>query len=228
MKNNARKNVNKNSGKKGGGGSAANDIKKQKARSKERDVLYCVETKRDAAVLKAYITFTYRVYHPGVTARLLFFGVLIAAPAIIITQTWLRILCLSVGAILILLGLFRQNISLAMTKKNDADYQSGAEFTYEFTDADASFYKNGEIFNYISKYKDIMAFYYDEDFYYLATGNRDFYILPKNRFTTGDPKEFENFIYQKSKKTCRWIPNNFRDQLKKRRAYRQLNSGSGK
>lgn len=228
MKNTARKNVNKNSGKKGRGESAANDIKKQKARSKERDVLYCVETKRDAAVLKAYITFTYRVYHPGVTARLLFFGVLIAAPSIIVTQTWLRILCLSVGAVLILLGLFRQNISLAMTKKNDPDYQSGAEFTYEFTDADASFYKNGEIFNYIGKYKDVMAFYYDEDFYYLATGNRDFYILPKNRFTAGDPDEFENFIYRKSKKTCRWIPNNFRDQLKKRRAYRQLTGGTRK
>ena len=81
MKNNARKNVNKNSGKKGGGGSAANDIKKQKARSKERDVLYCVKTKRDAAVLKAYITFTYRVYHPGVTARLLFFDIVCSAAA---------------------------------------------------------------------------------------------------------------------------------------------------
>lgn len=237
MKNAARKSSDaRNKGAKAGGksgsrsgkGNAAasdNNIKKMKERSKDREVLYSVKTKRDDAVLRAYITFTYRVYHPGVTARLLFFGILIAAPAIIIHQTWLRIACLAVGAVLILLALFRQNISLAMTKKNDPDYRSGAEFTYEFTAADASFYKDGEIFNYINKYKDIMAFYYDEDFYYLATGNRDFYILPKSRFETGDPKEFDDFIYQKSKKTCRWIPNNFRDQMKKRRAYRQLSGG---
>lgn len=245
MKNKARKNPNSgNSGgkasgsnrNKGGaksgagsrntqGGNAANgDIKKQKERSKERDVLYQVKTKRDAAVLKAFITFTYRVYHPGVTVRLIFFGLLIAAPAIIIKITWFRVLCLVAGLALILLGLFRQNISLAMTKRNDPDYQSGAEFTYEFTNADASFYRDGELINYINKYKDIMAFYYDEDFYYLATGNRDFYILPKSRFTVGDAKEFDDFIYQKSKKTCRWIPNNFKDQLARRRAYRQMNS----
>jgi hypothetical protein len=206
------------------GNSGTSDIQKLKDKAKTRDVLYQVKTKRDEAVIKAFITFTYRVYHPGVTVRLIFLGLLIAAPSIIAKAMWLKVTCLTVGALLILLGLFRQYISVALTKRNDPDYKSGVEYTYEFTSADASFYKGDELVAYINKYKAVMAFYYDEDFYYLAIANRDLFVLPKSRFTVGEPAEFEDFIYQKSKKTCKWIPNNFKDQMDKRRAYRQLNS----
>ena len=41
-------------------------------------------------------------------------------------------------------------------------------------------------------------FYYDKDFFYLGMKSRDFFILPKSRFTIGDPAEFEEFIYKKS------------------------------
>ena len=73
--------------------------------SKQKEVLYQVKTKRDSDVIKAYITFTYRVLHPGVTGRLIFIGLLVAAPAIIVKAAWLKIACLVVGALLILLGL---------------------------------------------------------------------------------------------------------------------------
>ncbi len=224
-KNASRKSQTAGSGRKKGGGNAS-DLQKLKDKSKVRDVLYQVKTKRDGSIIRAFITFTYRVYHPGVTVRLIFFGLLIGAPAIVIKTMWLKAACAAVGALLILLGLFRQNISVALTKRNDPDYKSGVEYTYEFTSADASFYKGGELVAYINKYKDVMAFYYDEDFYYLAIANRDLFILPKSRFTIGDPATFEDFIYQKSKKTCKWIPNNFKDQLAKRRAYRRLNSNN--
>jgi hypothetical protein len=221
MKNNARKNINKNAKKKDGV-DYANEVRKQKARSKERDVLYCVKTKRDASILKAYITFTYRVYHPGVTARLLFFGVLIAAPSIIIAQTWLRILCLAAGSILILLGLFRQYISLAITKNSDEDYRNGTIFAYEFTQNDAAFYRDGEMISYSRNYKDIDAIFYDENYYYISYKNREFFVIPMDKFTIGDPATFDDFMYKKCKKVCHWIPVKFSNKIKKIRSQRAI------
>lgn len=189
---------------------------------KELEVLYQVKTKRDSDIIKAYITFTYRVLHPRVTGRMIFYGLLILVPGFFIKITGLKIACFVIGALVILLALFRQYISLALTKSNDADYRSGAVFTYEFTNNDASFYRNDELTAYISKYKDITSFYYDEDFYYLGIANHDFFILPKAKFTVGDQQSFEDFIYKKSKKTCRWIPNNFRDKMKQKRAARAV------
>ena len=43
--------------------------KQSSSQTKPKDVLYQVKTKRDSGVLKAYITFTYRMLHPGVSAR---------------------------------------------------------------------------------------------------------------------------------------------------------------
>lgn len=186
------------------------------------EAVYQVRTKRDSGILKAYITFTYRVLHPGVTTRLIYIGILIALPSIIIKQTWLRVTCLVIGLLLILLGLFRQYISLALTKKNDADYKSGVEFTYDFAANDASFYKGDELVSYISKYKDIASFFYDDKYYYIRMISGDFIILPKDRFTIGDPDKFEDFIYKKCKKTCRWVPSSFKDRMAKRRAARAI------
>ena len=194
--------------------------------AQKKEVLYQVKTKRDSSVIKAYITFTYRVLHPGVTERLLLFGILIALPAIIAKQMWLKVVLVIVGVLLILLGFFRQYISLALTKKHDEAYMKGTEFTYDFTLNDALFYSDDKVTSSISKYKEIISFYYDEDFYYLGIRNRDFFILPKSRFTIGDPAEFEDFIYKRCKKTCRWIPNKFSDRMKLRRAARAINSES--
>ena len=165
--------------------------------------------------------------HPGVTGRLIFFGILIALPAIIAQQLWLKAACVTVGGLLILLGFFRQYISLAITKKNDEAYKNGTVFTYDFTLNDAAFYSDHEMTSSISKYKEIISFYYDDDYYYLGIRNRDFFILPKSRFTIGDPDEFADFIYKRCKKTCKWIPNKFSDRMKLARAARALNSESG-
>ena len=188
----------------------------------KKEILYQVKTKRDESVIKAYITFTYRVFHPGVTWRLIFFGILIAAPAIIVKTTWLRIALLVIGVLLILLGLFRQYISLALTKRNDEAYKNGTEFTYDFTNADITSYADGTKQPEVTKYKDVTGFFYDDSFYYMSVRNRDFYILPKSRFTVGDPAEFEDFIYKRSHKSCRWIPDKFSDRVRQRRARRTI------
>ena len=197
------------------------------SQSRQKEVLYQVKTKRDSGVIKAYITFTYRILHPGVSARLMLYGVLVALPGIFFFKDlYWKIFFTGIGILLILLGLFRQYISLWITKRNDPDYQSGAEFTYNFTVKDADFLKDGVRFSGLSKYSDITGFYHDDAYLYMGLKNKEIIVIPKDKFTIGDSDSFEEFIYKKSKKTCHWLPDNFRDAMKQRRAARAVSSGN--
>ncbi len=203
---------------------AAKEVPKKKPvrGSSVSEVIYRVKTKRDSKVLLAFITFNYRVFHPAVTTRLLFYGVLIFVPGFLVKALWARMIFFVLGALVILLGLFRQYISLALTKGHDADYKTGTDFIYEFTSNDIAFQKDDEFVDF-AKYKDLTGFFYDDKFYYMIIKKNDLHILPKDRFTKGDAVSFEDYIYKKSHKTCQWIPNKFKDKLIKYRAMRQLN-----
>jgi len=192
------------------------------ASDKQKEVLYQVRTKRDSGVLKAYITFTYRVFHPKVTARMVLYGLLIIAPGFVVKAQALKIVLWVLGGLVVLLGLFRQYISLALTKQSDEDHRNGTEFVYEFTQNDASFFRDGELTAYSSKYKDIDAVFYDEDYYYLSLTSREFFVIPMDRFTIGDPSTFGDFMYKRCKKVCRWIPAKFGNKLKKYRSSRAI------
>lgn len=194
-----------------------------KGSSKKKDLMYQVVTKRDSGVIKAYITFTYRVFHPGVSARLCIYGLLLILPGLFFFKDifW-KLFFIGIGAALILLAFFRQYISLWITRRNDEDYKAGTVFTYNFYELGAEFLKGDTVFMRLDRYKDISNFYYDDDYYYLTIQGRDFFVIPKAAFTVGDPVEFEEFIYRKSKHTCRWIPDKLSDKLKKRRAERAV------
>lgn len=195
--------------------------KKVEQPNKVREVVYRVKTKRDAGILMAFITFNYRVFHPNVTKRLLFYAIILIAPIFIVKPIWARILLAVLGGLCILLAFTRQYISLALTKSKDMDYKAGTYFTYDFTNNDVSIYRNEELTSY-AKYKDLTGFYYDDEYYYLVFKNREFHILPKDRFLRGDATNFEDFIYKKSHKACKWLPKKFKDQLAKRRAARNF------
>ena len=196
--------------------------KTSKVSDKPKDVLYQIKTKRDSGVLKAYITFTYRVFHPKVTARMVLYGLLIIAPGFVVKTQALKITLWVLGGLVVLLGLFRQYISLALTKRSDADYRNGTEFVYEFTQNDASFFRDGELSAYSNRYKDIDAVFYDEDYYYLSLTSREFFVIPMDRFTIGDPSTFGDFMYKRCKKVCRWIPAKLGNKLKKYRSGRAV------
>jgi hypothetical protein len=196
--------------------------KTTKVSDKKKEVLYQIKTKRDSGVLKAYITFTYRVFHPKVTARMVLYGLLILAPGFVVKTQALKIILWVLGGLVVLLGLFRQYISLALTKRSDADYRNGTEFVYEFTQNDASFFRDGELSVYSNKYKDIDAVFYDEDYYYLSLTSREFFVIPMDRFTIGDPSTFGDFMYKRCKKVCRWIPAKLGNKLKKYRSSRAV------
>ena len=196
--------------------------KTSKVSDKKKEVLYQIRTKRDSGVLKAYITFTYRVFHPKVTARMVLYGLLIIAPGFVVKTQALKIILWVLGGLVVLLGLFRQYISLALTKRSDEDYRNGTEFVYEFTQNDASFFRDGELSAYSNRYKDIDAVFYDEDYYYLSLTSREFFVIPMDRFTIGDPSTFGDFMYKRCKKVCRWIPAKFGNKLKKYRSGRAI------
>ena len=196
--------------------------KTSKVSDKPKDVLYQIKTKRDSGVLKAYITFTYRVFHPKVTARMVLYGLLIIAPGFVVKTQALKIILWVLGGLVVLLGLFRQYISLALTKRSDADYRNGTEFVYEFTQNDASFFRDGELSAYSNRYKDIDAVFYDEDYYYLSLTSREFFVIPMDRFTIGDPSTCGDFMYKRCKKVCRWIPAKLGNKLKKYRSSRAV------
>ena len=196
--------------------------KTSKVSDKPKDVLYQIKTKRDSGVLKAYITFTYRVFHPKVTARMVLYGLLIIAPGFVVKTQALKIILWVLGGLVVLLGLFRQYISLALTKRSDEDYRNGTEFVYEFTQNDASFFRDGELSAYSNRYKDIDAVFYDEDYYYLSLTSREFFVIPMDRFTIGDPSTFGDFMYKRCKKVCRWIPAKLGNKLKKYRSGRAV------
>ena len=165
--------------------------------------------------------------HPGVSARLMLYGLIVALPGIFFFKDlYWRIFFTGIGVLMILLGLFRQYISLWMTKRNDPDYKNGAEFTYNFTVNDADFLKDGVRFSGLGKYKDITGFYHDDSYLYMGMKNKEIIVIPKSAFTIGDSDSFEEFIYKKSKKTCHWLPNNYRDAIKQRRAQRAVSSGN--
>ena len=193
-----------------------------KVSDKKKEVLYQIKTKRDSGVLKAYITFTYRVFHPKVTARMVLYGLLIIAPGFVVKTQALKIILWVLGGLVVLLGLFRQYISLALTKRSDEDYRNGTEFVYEFTQNDASFFRDGELSVYSNRYKDIDAVFYDEDYYYLSLTSREFFVIPMDRFTIGDPSTFGDFMYKRCKKVCRWIPAKLGNKLKKYRSGRAV------
>lgn len=194
----------------------------EKAQEKPKEVLYQIRTKRDSDIIKAYITFTYRVFHPRVTARMVLYGLLVFAPGFLVKAQAFKIALWVIGGLIILLGLFRQYLSLAITKRNDDDYRSGTEFVYEFTQNDASFYRGGELAAYSSKYKDIDAIFYDEEYYYLSLTSRELFVIPMDRFTVGDPSTFGDFMYKRCKKVCRWIPAKLGNKIKKYQSQRAI------
>ena len=204
---------------------AKNQSKKDpETQAKTSAAVFQLKTKRTSGIIKAYITFTYRILHPGVTPRLILYGLLVAAPGIFFFKDlYWKIFFIAIGVAMILLGFFRQYISLAMTKKNDPDYRSGVEFTYDFYESSAAFFKGDERFSGITKYKDITGFYYDEGYYYLGVG-KEVHVLPKDAFTIGEPAAFEEFIYKKSKVICRWLPDKFSERMKQARARRAVAS----
>jgi hypothetical protein len=172
-----------------------------------QEILYQVDAKRDADMLKAFVTFVYRVNYPRVSSNFIVYGLVIFfIPFTITKHPIISGICFAIGAFMVLMGLFRQYIPVTRMKKRDPDYISGVITTYSFSKNELKVYRDGELHMIAGNYQKINSFYSDEYYYYLGMNDDDLFVLPRRCFTTGDPDEFQQFICQRSRLECRWIP----------------------
>ncbi|MBQ6388767.1 MAG: hypothetical protein IJH90_03940 [Mogibacterium sp.] len=182
--------------------SEAGSVKEDK-----NQLMYQVVTKRDESVLKAFITFNYRVVHPKVFLRSILYAVVFFTFGFVSGETVFGLICYTIGTLCLCLALFRKYISLMLTKQDDTDYKNGTIFTYNFTNSGAQLLREDEPIVTMKNYrKSVTSFFSDQNFFYLGINKDDLFILPKDRFVVGDPSDFEGFIQSKTGKTSRWIP----------------------
>lgn len=169
--------------------------------------LYQVAYKRDDSVLLAFITFNYRVVHPKVFLRSILYAIVFITFGVVASSAVFSAICFLLAAFCLGLVMFRKNISLNMTKKDDQDYINGTVYTYNFTANGARMLRDNKPEVYAKSYKSsVKAFFGDQSFYYLLVSPDDLFVLPKDRFTIGDPEEFKDFIIEKTGLEMRWIP----------------------
>lgn len=180
-----------------------------------KEVLYKVETKRDADMVKSFVLFTYRQKYPKVTRNFLLVGMLSIALTIGIRIHWFGIFMMVQGIFCILMALFRHNIPISTIKRNDPDYRDGNTLTYEFKDKKINAYRNGELFLSVFPYGKVTNFYHDEKYFYIGANEDDFMMLPKKDFVTGDPETFAEFIEKKAKLKIAYSPATFAEKRRK-------------
>ena len=179
-----------------------------------KNVKFEVVTKRDVAMMKAFITFVNRVKHPRVSFNFVLFGLLIIfMPFTANTKLIFAVMCYVIGGFMVLMGLFRHYIPLMAAKTKDTDYLEGVEYAYRFGKTDITVYRDGETYMLVGSYQNVTSFFSDEYYYYLGVKNEDLFVLPKNRFTVGDAADFEMFITEKSNEQCRFVPVTVKNKL---------------
>nr|WP_296265498.1 YcxB family protein [uncultured Merdimonas sp.] len=157
-------------------------------------------------MMKIFIKFTNRIRHPRVTFNLLATGVLLALVPTVIKGIALPgvVISYGMGVLLILMALFRQNISVSMMK-NDPQVKENEEITYLFGDSRIRALRDGREED-MGYYKNVYRVWEDERIYYVGMNEEDLLILPKDEFIEGDQKSFREFILDKSGADYRWVP----------------------
>lgn len=175
---------------------------------------YTVQIRRDTEMMKIFINFTNRIRHPRVTFNLFVTGVLLALVPTLVKGIALPgvIISYGMGALLILMALFRQYISVYMMK-NDPKVKENEEIIYLFGNSKIRAIRDGteEDMGY---YKNIYRVWEDERIYYVGMNQEDLLILPKKEFEEGEPENFREFILNKSGADYRWVPNGMMNRSK--------------
>lgn len=167
---------------------------------------YIVDTCRDVKMMKTFVKFSNRVRHPRATMNMLFLGaVFIALPnAFDGIKTIGIIISYVMGAILIFMALFRQNIGVASMKRNP-EVKVNEKITYIFGSTGIRAERE-DVMEYMGSYKKIYRVWEDEKHYYIGMNEEDLLVLPKANFRKGDMKSFRDFILDKSRADFRWEP----------------------
>ena len=176
---------------------------------------YTVPVVRDEKMLKMFVKFSNGVKHPRVTGYMVIVGgtmfILpfvnkeIALPGVII--------CHVMGALMVLMGLFRHQIGVYMLKSN-LQTKLGEELTYLFGNTGVKVEKNGKI-EHIGSYKKIYRIWEEEKIFYIGINEEDLLVLPKANFEVGEVNTFRDFIVEKSRCIYTWKPTRIDNVIKR-------------
>ena len=167
---------------------------------------YIVNIVRDTAMMKTYVKFYNRVKHPRVTMNLLFAGVVlialpiaadgIALPGVIISYV--------MGALLVAMALFRQNIAVYQMKA-DPKVKENEKLSYLCGNTKIRVENEGKI-ETMGGYQDVYRVWEDERTYFVGMNEDDLLILPKDAFEKGEAKAFRDYILERTGADFVWKP----------------------
>lgn len=191
---------------KNGGRKVENDHKEIVKNEDNRKSKYEVHIKYDKKILKTFAKFSNRVRHPLATSYMLGIGIMLFALPFVNHDIKLAgvIVCYVMGPILILLALFRHNISVLMMK-DSPEMRVGEDIIYQFGNTGVQVKKSGEI-EHMGNYKKIYRLWEDEKHFYIGMNEDDLLVLPKDSFEEGDVQTFRDFITDKSRCIFTWQP----------------------
>lgn len=187
---------------------------------RERNVLYAAEYKRTAKMISDFVKFTYRQRFPKVSRNFMIVGLLSIVFVYGGRIRAVQIICLVLGIFCILMSLFRHHIPISMMKRRDPDYLEQNTLTYEFTGHDITGLRNGEPYIEVKDYHNIHHLYHDEEYFFIGVNEQDLIILPKDKFTCGDPDEFCDYIKRKTGIEPVWVPSTRENRREKNRTDR--------
>lgn len=175
---------------------------------------YAVAICYDDKIMETFIRFYNRVRHPRATFFLVsvggmlfllpFFNEAIALPG--------KIICYVMGPILLLLGSFRDKLSVHMMKQ-DPNFKYKEELVYRFGNTGVEVDRS-EGTERLGNYKKIFRLFEDEKNFYMNINEEDLVVLPKNAFVEGDPDTFKEFILDKSGAKFVWKPVQIKNKVR--------------
>lgn len=167
---------------------------------------YIVNIVRDTAMMKTYVKFYNRVKHPRVTMNLLFAGIVLIALPIAVDGIALPGVIISyvMGVLLVLMGLFRQNIAV-FQMKGSPDVKENERLSYLFGNTKIRVESEGKI-ETMGGYQNVYRVWEDERTYYVGMNEDDLLILPKDAFEKGEAKAFRDYILERTGADFVWKP----------------------
>ena len=175
---------------------------------------YVVPVKRDEKLLKTFVKFSNQTRHPRTTVYLVTVGTMLIALPIANKEIALAgvIICYVMGALMVLMGVFRHHIGVYMLKSNPQT-KLDEELTYIFGNTDVKTERNGEL-EKLGSYASIYRLWEDEKFFYIGINEDDLVVLPKTNFEVGDVSTFREYILEKSGATFTWQPKRLDNVIK--------------
>lgn len=175
---------------------------------------YIASVKRDEKLLKTFVKFSNQARHPRTTVYMITVGVMLVALPIVNKEIALPgvIICYVMGALMVLMGMFRHYIGMYMLKSNP-ETKLGEEITYIFGNTDIKTDKAG-VLEKLGSYSKVYRLWEDEKNFYIGINEDDLVVLPKENFEVGDTGMFRDFILDKSGAIFTWQPKRIDNVIK--------------